>query len=102
MLAIIRTGGKQYIVKKGEKVKIEKIEKEEGKDIDFTDVLLRQKEKTIEIGTPTIAGAKVTATVIEQGREKKVIVFKYKPKKRSKKKKGHRQPFTKIEIKEIK
>jgi len=101
MLAVIKTGGKQYLVKPGAKIKIEKIDKEEGQDISFGQVLLLEKNKKLQIGAPLVKGAKVKAIVLEQGRGKKVIVFKYKAKKRYKVKKGHRQPFTQVEIKEI-
>lgn len=101
MLAVIRTGGKQYLVKEKDKIKVEKLDGKEGKEISFTDVLLVQKDKKVEIGIPLVRGAKVTAKILKQGREDKVTIFKYKPKKRYKKKAGHRQPFTEIEIKDI-
>jgi large subunit ribosomal protein L21 len=100
-LAIIRTGGKQYIVAPGQKIKIEKIDKKEGNEITFDEILLLEKNKKVEIGAPFVKGAKVVGKIISQGKAKKVIVFKYKPKTRYKKKKGHRQPFTEIEIKSI-
>jgi large subunit ribosomal protein L21 len=98
MLAVIKTGGKQYLISPGDKIKIEKIDKEEGKEITFKEVLLVEKSKKLEIGTPLVKGAKVTAKVLRQGKGKKVIVFKYRASKRSKVKKGHRQPFTEVEI----
>lgn len=101
MLAVIKTGGKQYLVSPGDKIKIEKIEGKEGKEITFKEVLLLEKGKKIEIGTPLIKGAKVFGKILKQGKNKKVIVFKYKPKKRYKVKKGHRQPFTEVEILKI-
>ncbi len=101
MLAIIKTGGKQYLVSLGEKIKIEKIDKEEGKEIVFKEVLLVEKNRKLEIGSPLVKGAKVTGKVLKQGKGKKIIVFKYKPKKRYKKKKGHRQLFTEVEIVKI-
>ena len=101
MLVVIKTGGKQYLVKKGDKIKIEKLEEKEGSEINFTDVLLLQKEKEVEIGKPIIKDAKVVAKILKQGRGDKVIVFKYKAKKRYKKKAGHRQPYTEVEIKDI-
>ena len=101
MLAVIKTGGKQYLVKKGDKIEIEKIEGKEGDEIEFTDILLLEKNKKVEIGKPKVEKAKVVGKILEQGRGEKVIIFKYKPKKRYKKKAGHRQPYTKIEIKEI-
>ena len=101
MLAIIKTGGKQYIVSPKQKLKIEKLEGKVGEQIEFTDVLLFEDEKVIEIGKPLIKGAKVVGTILKQGRAKKIIVFKYKAKKRQQTKKGHRQAFTEVEIKEI-
>ncbi len=101
MLAVIKTGGKQYLVKKGDRIEIEKIEGKEGDEIEFTDILLLEKNKKVEIGKPKVEKAKVVGKILEQGRGEKVIIFKYKPKKRYKKKAGHRQPYTKIEIKEI-
>jgi large subunit ribosomal protein L21 len=98
MLAIIKTGGKQYLVSPGQKIKIEKIAKKEGSEISFPEVLLLEKGKKIEIGTPLIKGVKVIGKIVRQGKAKKVIIFKYKAKKRYKVKKGHRQPFTEIEI----
>lgn len=101
MLAIIKTGGKQYLIKPGDKIKIEKIEKEEGKEIIFDQVLLVEKNRKIEIGTPVVKGAKVVGKILKQSKAKKVIVFKYKPKTRYKKKAGHRQFFTEVEIEKI-
>ena len=101
MLAIIKTGGKQYLVSPGKKIKVEKIEKKEGKEVIFDQVLLLEKQNRIEIGTPSIKGAKVIGKVLGHGKGKKIIVFKYKAKKRYKVKKGHRQPFTEVEILEI-
>jgi large subunit ribosomal protein L21 len=102
MFAVIKTGGKQYKVSPGDKVKIEKLKHEEGEDVIFSDVLLVENENDLIIGTPLIKGAEVKAKVLKQDRSEKVIVFKYKPKKRYKVKKGHRQPFTEVEIIDIK
>ncbi|MFA5249589.1 MAG: 50S ribosomal protein L21 [Candidatus Paceibacterota bacterium] len=102
MLAVIKTGGKQYIVEPGKKIKIEKIEQEIGSMIDFDEVLLVQKDDKIEIGMPFLKGAKVTAKVLDQGKAKKTIKFDYKAKKRFHVKTGHRQLFTEVEIAEIK
>lgn len=101
MLAVIKTGGKQYIVSEKKKVKIEKIDAKEGKEITFKDVLLLEKAKKIEVGKPTVKNAKVLGKVLKQGRAKKVEIFKYKPKKRYKVKRGHRQPYTEIEITKV-
>ncbi|MFH1841229.1 MAG: 50S ribosomal protein L21 [Candidatus Nealsonbacteria bacterium] len=101
MLAIIKTGGKQYVVSPGQKIKIEKIDKKEGSEVVFPEVLLLEKGKSLELGTPFIKGAKVTGKILNQGKGKKIIIFKYKSKKRYKIKKGHRQPFTEVEISKI-
>ncbi len=101
MFAVIKTGGKQYLVEPGKKIKIEKLNSEEGKEISFSDVLLLEKNKKLEIGNPLVKGAKVMGKVLKQGKDKKVIVFKYKPKKRYRKKTGHRQNFTEVEINKI-
>ena len=101
MLAVIKTGGKQYLVSPGQKIKVEKINKKEGAEITFDQVLLLEKNKKTDIGCPLIKGAKVAAKVLRQGKGKKVIIFKYKPKKRYKVKKGHRQLFTEVEILKI-
>lgn len=98
MLAVIKTGGKQYAVSPGEKIKIEKIGKKEGAEFNFDKVLLVEKNKKVEIGQPTVKGAKVSAKVLSHGKGDKVIAFKHKAKKRYKLKKGHRQPFTEVEI----
>ena len=101
MLAIIKTGGKQYLVSPGQKIKIEKIAKKEGSEISFPEVLLLEKNKKIEIGNPLIKGVKVIGKIVRHGKAKKVIIFKYKAKKRYKIKKGHRQPFAEVEITKI-
>jgi len=101
MLAIIKTGGKQYIVSPKQKIKIEKLEGKVGDKIEFAEVLLFEDEKVIEIGKPFIKGAKVIGTILKQDRKDKIIVFKYKAKKRQQTKRGHRQPYTEVEIKEI-
>ena len=101
MLAVIKTGGKQYIVSPGQKIKIEKIDKKEDSEITFDEVLLLEKGKKVEIGTPLVKNAKVIGKILSHGKAKKLIVFKYKAKTRYKKKRGHRQPFTEVEIKSI-
>lgn len=101
MLAVIKTGGKQYKVAPGQKIKIEKLKEQEGNEVIFNEVLLIENDKNITIGTPLIEKAKVTGKVLKQDRHEKVIIFKYKPKKRYKVKKGHRQPYTEIEILKI-
>ncbi len=102
MLAVIKTGGKQYLVQPGDKIKIEKLENKEGDKITFSEVLLVQKDKKIEIGKPIVKDAEVQAKVLSQGKADKVVVYKYKSKKRYSKKMGHRQPYTEIEITGIK
>jgi len=101
MLAVIKTGGKQYLVQPGDKIKVEKLEKKEGEKILFSDVLLVEKNKKVEIGNPLVK-AEVSAKVLSHGKGDKIIVFKYKPKKRESRKIGHRQPYTEIEITGIK
>jgi len=97
MIAIIKTGGKQYIVKPGDKLKIEKLDKKEGEEFSFSDVLLVEKGDKVEVGAPLVK-AEVTAKVLSHGKGDKIIVFKYKPKKRESRKIGHRQPYTEVEI----
>jgi large subunit ribosomal protein L21 len=98
MLAVIKTGGKQYLVLPGQKIKIEKIDKKEGQEIIFDQVLLLKKNEKLEIGKPFVKGAKVIGKVLKQEKAKKIIIFKFKPKTRYRKKIGHRQLFTKVEI----
>lgn len=100
-LAVIKTGGKQYLVTPGQKVKIEKLEASEGEQILFDEVLLVSDEKKTEIGTPTVRGAKVEAKVLKQARGRKQVVFKFHSKTRYRKFKTHRQHFTEVEIKKI-
>src|SRR3990167_7804836 len=102
MFAVIATGGKQYIVREGEELKVEKLDLAEGGVIEFGAMLVADEEgKDVKVGTPNVEGAKVSATVVEQGRAKKITVIKYKPKVRYRRKYGHRQPFTKIKIEKI-
>ncbi len=100
-LAVIKTGGKQYLVKEGEVLKVEKLPYEVGKSFDLSEVLLVVDGDKVNIGKPLVDGAKVVANVIEQGRGKKIRVVHYKPKTREHKVYGHRQPFTKIKIEKI-
>jgi len=97
MYAIIETGGKQYNVAVGDTIKVEKLEANPGDNVVFDKVLLVSGDAP-KIGVPHIEGASVSASVLEQGKEKKVIVYKYKAKKGYHKKKGHRQPFTSLLI----
>jgi len=98
MFAVIKTGGKQYIVSPGEKLKIEKLTGEVGESISFDMVLATFDEKNVEIGTPLVSGASVEAKVLQQGRAKKITNLRYHSKTRYRKKKGHRQHFTEVEI----
>ena len=97
MKAIFVTGGKQYYVQEGDIIYVEKLDAEAGSMVDFTEVLA-VGEKT---GTPYVKGAKVTCEVEKHGKQKKIIVFKYRPKKKYRKKQGHRQPYTKLVVKKI-
>ena len=99
-LAVIKTGGKQYVVKEGDRLKVEKINALEGDNFDFDKVLLIA-DKEVSIGAPFVEGAKVTAKVLKQGRTRKIVVFHYHSKTRYKKKAGHRQHFTEVEISKI-
>ncbi len=102
MYAVIETGGKQYLVEAGNKIRIEKLDAQEGDVFSFDKVLLTFNGKNVEVGSPHVKGVKVEAKVLKQGRDKKKIVFRYKAKVRRMKKKGHRQPFTEVEITSIK
>ncbi len=101
MIAIIQTGGKQYQVAEGEKLRIEKIEGEAGATVTFDEVLLVGEGEKVQVGAPLVAGATVEATIFRQGKAKKVTGIKHKAKKRYKMKFGHRQLFTEVEIVKI-
>ena len=96
--AIIQTGGKQYKVSAGEKIKIEKLSAEAGDSVVFDKILLTANGEDIKIGTPYIEGAKIEGKILKQGRDKKKIVFRYHSKTRYRKKKGHRQDYTEVKI----
>ena len=98
MKAVIVTGGKQYYVSEKDVIYVEKLDLEEGAKVDFEQVLMVDNK----VGTPYLDGAKVTGTVLKNGKQKKVVVYKYNAKKKYRKKQGHRQPYTKVEIKSIK
>ena len=100
MYAIIATGGKQYTVKEGDEIVIEKLGVEAGQTVTFDEVLFVGGENA-KIGNPTVAGATVSATVVKEGRGMKVVVCKYKAKKGYTRKNGHRQPFTRVKIEKI-
>ncbi|MBE6564927.1 MAG: 50S ribosomal protein L21 [Ruminococcaceae bacterium] len=101
MFAIIETGGKQYKVSEGDVIFVEKLEAEEASEYTFEKVLGISNSAGFTAGTPYIAGAKVTAKVVKNGKGKKIYVLKYKSKKNEKKKIGHRQPYTKVQIEKI-
>jgi large subunit ribosomal protein L21 len=101
MYAIIKTGGKQYKVSEGDLVRVEKLNAEIGDTVEFDEVLMVKSDDDIKVGAPLVENAKVSATVKDQAKNKKVIVFKYRPKKGSKTKQGHRQPYTLVEINNI-
>ena len=96
--AIIETGGKQYKVNEGDIIFVEKLGVAEGETVEITSVKALSKDGALKVGTPNVEGAKVTATVVKEGKGKKIVVFKYKSKKNEKKKMGHRQPYTKLQI----
>lgn len=100
MYAIIETGGKQYTVKEGDKIKVEKLNSEVGESVTLDKVLLVSGDE-VTVGKPYVDGSSVKAKVLAQDKAKKIIVYKYKSKKNFRKKKGHRQPYTLIEIESI-
>ena len=102
MYAIIESCGKQYKVAQGDVVFFEKLDTEEGKKVSFDKVVLLSNDGKVQVGNPYVANAKVEGKVISHGRGKKVLVFKYKPKKNERKTRGHRQDYTKVEITSIK
>jgi large subunit ribosomal protein L21 len=99
--AIVRSGGKQYRVEVGSKIDVEKLRAAEGDTVELPDVLLFADGGQVTAGNPLVAGAKVTAQVVEQGRGPKKVVFKYKAKTRARKRTGHRQPYTRLAIEQI-
>ncbi len=102
MYAIVKTGGKQYRVAAGEVVRVERLDGEVGAQLTLGEVLLVSGEAGTTVGTPTVTGAEVSATVVEQGRGDKVRVFKYKKRKHYRRTKGHRQSFTAVRIDAVK
>ncbi|MBI2962218.1 MAG: 50S ribosomal protein L21 [Deltaproteobacteria bacterium] len=99
--AVVRTGGKQYRVSPGDLLRVEALPAEPGATVDLDEVLLTSAQGTVRIGTPLVAGAKVTARVVEQGREKKILVFKMKRRKNQRRKRGHRQRTTTLRVLDI-
>lgn len=100
MYAIIRTGGKQYTVKPGDEIYVEKLDAEEGSEIEFSEVLAVSGDDGLAVGDK-VKESKVTAAVLKQGKAKKITIFKYKSKKDYRRKQGHRQPYTKVKIDSI-
>ena len=98
MYAVISSGGKQYKVETGQTLRVEKIQGEVGAPVTFNEVLIVSDGEAIQVGTPVVDGVAVQGHIVAQGREKKIIVFKYKRRKRYRRKQGHRQPFTAIQI----
>ena len=101
MYAVIVTGGKQYRVQKGDVVYVEKLPAEAGAEVVFDQVLAVGEEGAVKFGAPVVEGASVKGTVEKQGKGKKITVFTYRPKKGSSRKMGHRQPYTKVQIEQI-
>lgn len=102
MYAIIEACGRQYKVTEGDVVFFEKLDAEEGKKVTFDNVVLVADGEKVEVGSPFVKGAKVEGKVVAHGKGKKIVVFKYKPKKNYRRKQGHRQPYTKVEITSVK
>ena len=101
MYAVIESCGKQYKVQEGDVVFFEKLDTEAGKKVSFDKVVLVSDDKKVEVGAPYVKGVKVEGKVVEHGKAKKIIVYKYKAKKNYRRTQGHRQPFTKVEITKI-
>ncbi|NYE57244.1 50S ribosomal protein L21 [Carboxydothermus ferrireducens] len=101
MYAIIQTGGKQYKVAEGDKIFVEKLNAEPGSIVTINEVLAVVKDGSIKAGKPYVEGAKVNLKVVRHGKGRKIIVFKYKPKKNYRRKYGHRQPFTEVIVEKI-
>lgn len=99
-LAIIKTGGKQYLVKAGDQIKVEKLAGKEGDKVNFDALLLAEADGQVEIGKPLVA-VKIAGKILKQDRKDKVLVVKYKPKTRFRKRVGHRQPYTLVQIEKI-
>ncbi|ACZ41409.1 ribosomal protein L21 [Thermobaculum terrenum ATCC BAA-798] len=101
MYAVIRTGGKQYKVAVGDQLSVEKLPAEAGQAVQFDDVLLVADGENVKVGTPTVEGALVKATVLDQERGPKIRIFKFKAKKRYRRRAGHKQNYTRVKIDEI-
>lgn len=101
MYAIVKSGGKQIFLSPGDRVKVEKIEGNVGDEVSISDVLMVNKDGTLTVGRPLVEGASVTCNIVEQAREKKIVVYKYKKRKKYHRKRGHRQHYTGLLVKEI-
>lgn len=101
MYAVVKTGGKQYRVEEGQTLRVEKIDGEVGSPIQWDDVLMLSDGETVSVGQPTLENVTVTGHIVDQGKEKKILVFKYKKRKRYRRKQGHRQSFTAVKIDSI-
>ncbi len=101
MYAVVETGGKQYKVEVGQTLDVEQLPAEIGETVELGRVLMVSMEDGLRLGDPVVAGARVTANVVYHGRGKKIIVFRYRPKTRYRKKTGHRQAFTRVAIQDI-
>jgi large subunit ribosomal protein L21 len=99
--AVIRTGGKQYRVAPGDLVRIERLEGDVGSAVEFPEVLLAAADDTVRIGTPLVSGARVRGTIVAQGRDRKILVFKKKRRKNYRRRRGHRQSITTVRVTEI-
>jgi large subunit ribosomal protein L21 len=101
MYAVVKIKGQQFRVEPGTTLQVPLLEDEVGSDVTFDEVLMLSDGDDVKVGTPTVAGASVAAEVVRHGRSRKVVVFKYKRRKNYRRKKGHRQPFTEVNIKDI-
>lgn len=99
--AVIRTGGKQYRVAPGDVIRVEKLDGSPGTEVQFTEVLMTAGDGAIRLGTPLVTGARVTAQVLEQGKAKKILIFKKKRRKNYRRRQGHRQQFTALRVTQI-
>ena len=101
MYAVFRTGGKQFRAEPGKKIRIPSLDVEPGESITFDDILLASDGSAVQVGAPTVEGATVKAEVLRHGRDKKIIVFRRKRRKKMRRKQGHRQGFTEVQVEEI-
>jgi len=101
MYAIFETGGKQYRVSEGDVLEVEKIDAPEGETVEVADVLAVGEKDDLQVGAPFVPGAKVKLRVEEHGKGPKIMIFKYKPKKRYRRRQGHRQPFSRVTVEKI-